>query len=214
MTTPRPTGAVDLILTFGDPHPSGRPDPEVPFRMLIMGDFSGKETRQDRIEHRPAANRRPIRVDRDNIQNLLGTLNVALYSPLLGDSAPAIALKFTGLDDFHPDRLVHRVEPLRKLSDLRRRLANQATFPQAADEIHSWAQPRHPTQAQSGTPELSPTRQAPAASLTNCSNRLPRQCLTFDPQNGSHFSSLSSAPMLFQKNTHRHKNYPLKLMQP
>ena len=164
MTTPRPTDAVDLILTFGDPHPSGRPDPEVPFRMLIVGDFSGRETRQDRAGQRAPANSRLIRVDRDNVQNLLCTLNVALYSPLLGDIVPPITLKFAEVDDFHPDRLVHQVEPLRKLSDLRRRLANQATFPQAADEIHSWAQPRHPTQAQSGTPESLP-HQAGSSSL-------------------------------------------------
>jgi type VI secretion system protein ImpC len=121
--------------------------------MLIMGDFSGKEARQDRTEQRSPANRRPIRVDRDNVQHILGKLGVALHSPLVGDNAPPIALKFTELDDFHPDRLVHQVEPLRKLSDLRRRLANQATFPEAADEIRAWTQPRQPSEAQSVTPE-------------------------------------------------------------
>jgi type VI secretion system protein ImpC len=149
MTTPRPTSKVDLTLRFGDPHQFGQPDPDVPFRMLIMGDFSGREAGQDCAEQRAPANRRPIRVDRDNVQDLLGKLNITLHSPLLGDSAPPITLKFAEIDDFHPDRLVHQVEPLKHLSDLRRRLADQTTFPQAADEIHSWAQPRQPTEAQS-----------------------------------------------------------------
>ena len=163
MTTHRPPNP-DVILTAGAHHPFGRPEPDVPFRMLIMGDFSGRKTVQDYAEQPAPTNRRPIRVDRDNVQNMPGTLDVALHSPLLGDNAPPIALKFTELDDFHPDCLVHQVEPLRKLSDLRCRLADQAAFPQAADEIRAWAQPRQPTETQSGTPESLP-HQAGASSL-------------------------------------------------
>ena len=159
MTTPRPTHTVDVTLTAGDPHPLGRPDPEVPFRMLIMGDFSARGTRQDRAEQRTPATRRPIRVDHDNIQNMLGTLDVALHSPLLGDSTPPITLKFVELDDFHPDRLVHQIEPLKKLSELRHRLANPATFPEAADEIRAWTQPREQTEVRPVTTE-SPHHQA------------------------------------------------------
>jgi type VI secretion system protein ImpC len=127
--------------------------------MLIMGDFSGKEAKQDRTEQRSPVNRRPIRVDRDDVQNILGKLEVALHRPLVGNNAPPIALKFTELDDFHPDCLVHQVEPLRKLSDLRRRLANQATFPEAADEIRAWTQPREQTEAPPVTTK-SPRHQA------------------------------------------------------
>ena len=156
MTTHRPTSSVDVILTAGDPHPLGRPDQEVPFRILIMGDFSGREARQDRAEQRSPANRRPIRVDRDNVQSMQGQLNVALHSPLLGDNTPPIALQFAELDDFHPDRLVHQVDLLKNLSDLRRRLANPATFPEAADQIHAWTQLRPPTETQSVTPESLP----------------------------------------------------------
>ena len=153
MTTHRPASIVDVILTAGDLHPVGRPDPEVPFRILIMGDFSGRESKEDRAEQRVPANRRPIRVDRDNIQNMLGTLDVTLHSPLLGDNAPSITLKFLERDDFHPDRLVHQIEPLRKLSDLRHRLANPTTFPEAADEIHAWAQSREHTDPRPATTE-------------------------------------------------------------
>lgn len=159
MTTHRPASTVDVILTAGDPQPVGRPDPEVPFCILIMGDFSGRESRQNSAEQRVLATRRSIRVDRDNIQNMLGTLDVALHSPLLGDKAPPITLKFAELDDFHPDRLVHQIEPLQKLSELRRRLANPATFPEAADEIRAWTQSRELTDARPVSTE-SPLHQA------------------------------------------------------
>ena len=151
MATQRPISSVDVVLTTGEPRPLGRPDPDIPFRMLIMGDFSGRENRHHRAEHRAPPNRRPIRVDRDNIRELLGALSVAIECPLLGDSTPPITLRFADLDDFHPDRLVRQIEPLQKLSDLRRRLTNPATFPAAADEVRAWTQPRQPTEAQSGT---------------------------------------------------------------
>ena len=166
MTAHRPTSIVDVILTAEDPHPLGRPDPDVPFRILIMGDFSGREARQDRAEQRSPANRRPIRVDRDNVQSMLGKLNITLHSPLLGDNTPPIALQFAELDDFHPDRLVHQVDLLKNLSDLHRRLANPATFPEAADEIRAWTQSRQPGEAQSIPPESHPHQAEVSSSLT------------------------------------------------
>jgi hypothetical protein len=45
MTTPRATSSVDVILTAGEPRPVGRPAQDVPFRMLIMGNFSGRDSR-------------------------------------------------------------------------------------------------------------------------------------------------------------------------
>jgi type VI secretion system protein ImpC len=165
MTAHRPAGSVDLILTFGDPHPLGRPDPDVPFRILIMGDFSGSQTRQDRADQRSPAIRRPIRVDRDNVQHMPGKLDVALHRSLLGDIAPPVTLRFAEVDDFHPDRLVHQVEPLWKLLDLRDRLADPATFPQAAEEIRTWTQPRQPTEVQSVSPESLPHQAGVGSSL-------------------------------------------------
>lgn len=164
MTTPRPISKIDLTLTFGDPYQSGQPDPDVPCRILIMGDFSGRGTKQDRAEQQSPAHWRPVRIDRDNVQTMPGTLNVRLHNPLLGESAPPVTLKFAELDDFHPDRLIHQIEPLNKLSDLRRRLANPTTFPQAADEIRAWAEPRQSTEAQSVPPESLP-QQASGGSL-------------------------------------------------
>jgi predicted component of type VI protein secretion system len=44
----------------------GVPEPETPFRFLILGDFSGRETRGLSDPGDRSANRRSIEVDRDN----------------------------------------------------------------------------------------------------------------------------------------------------
>jgi type VI secretion system protein ImpC len=123
-----------------------------------MGDFGGRERQADRTTQRLPVEWRPIRVDRDNLHELPATLNVALHGSLLGDHAPAVTLRFASLEDFHPDRLVSRIDPLRKLSELRRRLNDPATFPQAAAEVRAWTQPEQPA------PTYSPPQETVAGS--------------------------------------------------
>ncbi|MGE3152925.1 MAG: type VI secretion system contractile sheath large subunit [Nitrospiraceae bacterium] len=159
MTTHRPTSKIDVVLTVGEPRPLGRPEPEVPFRMLIMGDFSGRDILRDRTQQHTPAKWRPIRVDRDNLDELPGKLDIGLHGPLLGDHAPAITLRFGKIDDLHPDGLVRQIEPLRRLSTLRQRLANPTTFPEAADEVRTWVQPGPSIEARPPT-TASPPRQA------------------------------------------------------
>lgn len=159
MTTPRATSSVDVVITAGEPRPVGRPAQDVPFRILIMGNFSGRDSPLDRTAQRPPAAWRPMRVDRDNLQTIPGKLHVAIHGSLLGESAPSITLTFAEIDDFHPDRLVHQIDPLRRLSDLRRRLTNPATFSAAADEVRAWTKPGQPTETRSFAAD-SPPQQA------------------------------------------------------
>jgi type VI secretion system protein ImpC len=100
--------------------------------MLVMGDFSGRESRAERTTQNAW---RPTRVDRDNLTTLPGTLHVELRCPLPGDDASSLTLRFAELDDFHPDQLVHQVEPLQKLFELRERLNNPATSAGAVGEL-------------------------------------------------------------------------------
>ncbi|HRB16201.1 MAG TPA: type VI secretion system contractile sheath large subunit [Nitrospira sp.] len=149
MTTHHPTSSVDVVLTAGESRPLGRPAQDIPFRMLLMGNFSGRESSPEGAGRRPPITWRPLRVDRDNLQTMPGKLSATLEGPLLGENTPPITLRFTDLDDFHPDRLVCQIEPLQKLSDLRRRLTNPVTFSAAADEVREWTQPPSPTEARS-----------------------------------------------------------------
>ena len=167
MTTPRATSSVDVILTGGEPRPVGRPAQDVPFRILIMGNFSGRDSWLDRTAQRPPAAWHPMRVDRDNLQTIPDKLHVAIHSPLLAEGAPSITLKFASLEDWHPDRLVHQIEPLRRLSDLRRRLTSPDTFAAAADEVRAWTQPGQPKEARSGAVDTSPHQAALSGSPTS-----------------------------------------------
>ena len=77
-----------------------RPEPDDPFRVLILGDFSGCG----------AGGRKPLRVDRDNFNQVLRDLGVhiefALGNGQLGDAD----LKFESLEDFAPDSIYQRSE--------------------------------------------------------------------------------------------------------
>lgn len=108
-----------------------------PFRMLFLGDFSGQEA-QGAPSKQPAALGRPQRVDRDNLEEFLARLAPALRYHSLVD-APAGTISFRSLDDFLPERVAARVDPLAQLIELRRRLHEPATFAAAAEVVQSWS---------------------------------------------------------------------------
>src|ERR1035438_656183 len=97
-------------------------DPDEPFRILALGNFSGGAGR----------NRRPIEIDRDNFDQVLALLAPEVRLPFGGVEVP---IRFRELDDFHPDRLLERLPLFQKLRDLRQRLADPSTFQAAADEM-------------------------------------------------------------------------------
>lgn len=163
MTAPQQSSSsVEFVLTADTLKPLGRPVSEIPFCILVGGDFSGKGHVHDDGEQRSPTNRHPVRVDRDNLPGLLGTLDVTIHSHALRHGAPPITLKLSEIDDFHPDRLAHQIEPLQQLSELRRRLTNPTTFAAAADEVRAWRQLPQPTGARSVAVD-SPPPQIPLA---------------------------------------------------
>jgi type VI secretion system protein ImpC len=101
---------------------------DAPFRLLLMGDFSGKR----------ANLKRPIFIDRDNFEDVMRKLNVGLDLDLQGNGEDVIQLQFEELDDFHPDKLFHQVPLFQDLRGTRKRLMNDNTFETAAREVRSW----------------------------------------------------------------------------
>lgn len=99
---------------------------EPPFRMLILGDWSGDGDKAD------AGSRRPIEIDRDNFDDVMARLRLCAN---LGD----LSLEFADLDDFHPDQLFRRLPVFAELRDLRKRLVNPDTFNSAAREVRLWS---------------------------------------------------------------------------
>ncbi|MCK7493435.1 MAG: type VI secretion system contractile sheath small subunit [Comamonadaceae bacterium] len=86
---------------FGRPrHPASRPDGEEPFRILVLGDLTARDPAQ---RSAPLDQRRPLRVDVDNLDQVFARLSPRLDLTLA--EAP-LAIELRNLDDFHPDSAV------------------------------------------------------------------------------------------------------------
>ena len=128
---------VNVVSTMEETH--GVPEPETPFRIAILGDFSGRASRGLSEPGSALAGRRLLPVDRDNFDEVLAKLGVEIHLPITGNDTPPVAIRFTELDDFHPDRIYEQVEVFRKLRETRRKLEDTRTFASAAKEVRSWA---------------------------------------------------------------------------
>lgn len=102
------------------------------FRMLVLGDWSGSA-------EKPSLDaRRPREIDRDNFDEVMHKIGTSLELDLQGDGTNSIILRFSELEDFHPDRIFDQVPLFAELRDVRRRLKNEDTFYEAAREVRSW----------------------------------------------------------------------------
>ena len=106
----------------GDP---GRAIDEPPFRVLMLGDWSGGA-------EGPVSGRRPIEVDRDNFDEVMARLKP--HVDLDFDDGSTLSLEFASLDDLHPDEIFRRVPVFSELRDLRKRLRGSDSFNAAAYE--------------------------------------------------------------------------------
>src|SRR5215472_649365 len=77
-------------------------DPDEPFRILVVGNFSGGAGK----------NRRRIEIDRDNFDEVVALVAPELRLPFGGVEVP---VKFKELDDFHPDQLLAKLPVFQKL---------------------------------------------------------------------------------------------------
>jgi type VI secretion system protein ImpC len=112
---------------------------DAPFCIAVLADFSGRGNRGV-CETGPAfAIRQRILVDVDNLDELPGKLGCRLRIPLGGKDVSAWPLEFGELDDFHPDRIVERLEVFLQLKKTRELLQDPATFSEASAQVQSWA---------------------------------------------------------------------------
>ena len=130
MPTPFDFGSVNL--SAGGDSAGARPSSETPFCIAILGDFSGRANRK-LSDSKTIGKRRAVHVDRDNFDEVLANFGAEIELPL-GDSG-SLRLRFSELDDFHPDRVFEHLEAFGKLRDLRARLQDPSTFKQAAEEL-------------------------------------------------------------------------------
>ncbi len=149
-----PYADVHLDVTAGEERLRQAPDSETPFRIVMLGDFSGRANR-GRLEIGNAlANRSPVLIDRDNFDAVLQKLAPQLALPLEGEGGLRLTLEFKDLDDFHPDRLFEKAVLFRKLRDVRQRLGNPDTFRETAAELGLGAEPARQPQRPEPAPRV------------------------------------------------------------
>lgn len=107
------------------------------FRLALLGDFSARGNSRRLAAGDELARRKPMRVDVDNLDQLLERMQVNLQLQLPG-SEGAVTVKISELDDFHPDRLFEQLELFAELASLRRRLQNPAACGDAVEELSPW----------------------------------------------------------------------------
>ncbi|MBI2685066.1 MAG: type VI secretion system contractile sheath large subunit [Acidobacteria bacterium] len=130
---PKPSHAgVVLDVEPGKRRIDATPEPDSPFQVLIMGDFSGRASRGV-VE--PIKGRRPVFVDCDEIDNLPAQLKSSLRLPLAGDHGAELNLTFSVLDDFHADHIYEKCDLFPALRAMRRRLENPESLKATTDEI-------------------------------------------------------------------------------
>lgn len=99
-----------------DPHPR----PDEPFRIAVLGDFSGRCNQGAERSGEALATLSAIRVDRDEVGPVLARLAPRLRIPTTDPELPALDVAFESLEDFHPDALYERLPLFRELRELRR----------------------------------------------------------------------------------------------
>ncbi|HST43883.1 MAG TPA: type VI secretion system contractile sheath small subunit [Luteimonas sp.] len=98
---------------------------ELPFVAGVVGDFTGKsEEPLPKLKDRKFVN-----IDKDNFDDVLKGMKPRVAgqvtNTLAGDgSKMGVDLTFSSLADFDPERVVNKVEPLRKLLEARQKLAD------------------------------------------------------------------------------------------
>jgi type VI secretion system protein ImpC len=135
MPSRRSFGEIHLDVNAGRERAMVTPGSETPFRIAILGDFSGRKNRGLSETGDALASRRPQLIDRDNFDSVLAKIAPQLDLLPGGEDAFRIALKFADLDDFHPDRLFEKVQMFQKLRQTRRELSDPATFAKTASEL-------------------------------------------------------------------------------
>jgi type VI secretion system protein ImpB len=98
---------------------------DLPFVVGVMADLSGMPEKP-----LPAMkDRKFVDIDRDNFDAVLKKINPRIAFKVANklsedDTKLGVELRFESLDDFHPAKVANQIDPLRKLLDVRKSLAN------------------------------------------------------------------------------------------
>ena len=95
----------------------GGAEPELPFRVLVMGDYTMKDDKRDIYD------RKPVDVNKSNFDSVTQSFNLSLdmsvKDRISGGGEMPVGLKFGTLKDFRPESIARQVPQLKKLLELR-----------------------------------------------------------------------------------------------
>ena len=135
---PRPSSFANVEIETGERSQRAEVrDPDSPFHIAVLGDFSGRENRG--VLDAKLQGRKAVLIDRDNFDDMMARFAPELHLPLGGPDGPRIPIRFRELDDFHPDRIFERLKIFQALRDTRERLNDRSSFDAAAAEVRSWS---------------------------------------------------------------------------
>src|SRR5215813_12537299 len=150
---------------------------DIPFHLLLIGDWSGRAKRGE-SSGKESETARPLLVDRDNLDQLIGQLGVQLNIALRSGDQP-LTVNFNELEDFHPDRLFNRLEIFAGLRRTRAELEDVESFSAAAARVRNWEEAPPPAKS-----EVTVVSKEPAPEKIPEGNILDR-ILAADPQTSS-----------------------------
>lgn len=109
---------------------------ELPFVMGVMGDYSGDNTENKKS----LKDRKFSQIDRDNFNevmtNITPQLNMKVENTLQSDgSEMSVNLDFKNMDDFEPQNIVNKVDPLKQLMDTRNKLRDLLTKADRSEDL-------------------------------------------------------------------------------
>lgn len=94
----------------------GGAEPELPFRLLVMGDYTLKD------DKRAIEDREPLDINKSNFDSVMQSFNLSLdlsVSDKISGGEMPVNLKFGTLKDFRPESIARQVPQLKNLLELR-----------------------------------------------------------------------------------------------
>jgi type VI secretion system protein ImpB len=95
----------------------GGAEPELPFRMLVMGDYTLKD------DGRPIYDRNPVDINKSNFDAVMQSFNLSLDlsvpDRIAGKGEMPVSLRFGNMKDFRPEAIARQVPAVKNLLELR-----------------------------------------------------------------------------------------------
>lgn len=158
---------VHLRADVSGEEPVSRSGAEIPFRIAVLGDFSGRMNRGVSASLR---DRRPIPVDRDTCASVLADLSPQLVLRFDDAGEATVPIRIRELEDFHPDRLLETLAVFRELRQVLKDLDDPRKMESAAAKIAAWAGESGP--AEGAAPPDKPAGRDPEAAGTGILDRI------------------------------------------